>query len=301
MKGPTVNVMFSFFPYSGNGGISCEHPSIRKWFADTLVKCKNDSRIDKVHSVDFCDTPVTMVRNNAVQTARKLGADLLVMCDSDQFPDLYVGKDPLARPFWDSSFDFTYQRILNHKLTVVGAPYCGPPNVENVYVFRWANYQTDSPDADHRLEAYTREEAAQRGGIEEVAALPTGLILFDLRVFDLLEPPYFYYEWRDKFEAEKVSTEDVTATRDIALAGEHKHGYSPIHCNWDAWAGHMKPKCVGKPRILTIDAIGDKYRQAMHVGARDNEQMREVDFASRGEAGPLALAAGNGQVLRQGV
>jgi hypothetical protein len=291
MKTPQVDILFAFFPYGGNGGISSEHPSIRRWFADTLAKCKLDPRIGKVHAMDFCDTPITMTRNAAVQAAKRLGCDFLVMTDSDQWPDVHLGQDHTARPWWDTSFEFAYQRLVQGKLTVVGAPYCGPPPVENVYVFRWANYQSDHPGVDHRLEAFTREEAAQRAGIEEVAALPTGLILFDLRCFEMVGPPYFYYEYRDAYEAEKVSTEDVTATRDIALFGQDKFGYSPIHCNWDAWAGHMKPKCVGKPQVLTIEAIGDKYRRAMEKPAHEGERMMELDFAGAGDF-PRAFSAG---------
>ncbi|MEK0126623.1 hypothetical protein, partial [Bordetella pertussis] len=89
---------------------------------------------------------------------------------------------------------------------------------------------------------YSRAEASQFTGIGEVAALPTGLIMYDMRIFDMLEPkdenskPWFYYEWADKYQSEKASTEDVSATRDMSLVGQQVLGYSPVFCAWDSWA-----------------------------------------------------------------
>jgi hypothetical protein len=124
---------------------------------------------------------------------------------------------------------------------------------------------------------YTRERAAQMGGIAPAAALPTGLIMFDMKCFDILKHPYFYYEYKDSTESEKASTEDVTLTRDMALLHQMKLGYSPIFCNWDAWAGHMKPKCVDKPRIITVETIGKKYVDAIQSGQRGDEKLVEVN------------------------
>lgn len=266
MQPRKLSVAFAFFPYGGNGGISNEHPSIRNWFARTLALAGKDERIHEVNSKEYSDTPITMTRNAAVYDARKAGADVLVMCDSDQYPDYELERgEPGARPFWESSFDFLYRRY-DRGPVVIGAPYCGPPPHENVYVFRWANRQSEHPGADLRLEQYPREEAAGRTGIEEVAALPTGLIMFDLRVFNHLPRPWFYYEWTDEFQREKASTEDVTCTRDIAVWGQIKLGYSPIFANWDAWAGHVKPKCVGKPQVLTTSSVGKQFLQAALCG-----------------------------------
>jgi hypothetical protein len=273
-----VDVFFAFFSYAGNGGIACEHPSIRNWWGQTLLKIKSDERIGDIFSKEYTDTPITMTRNAAVRDARRAKADFLIMVDSDQDLDAeYLNGDPFARPFWDTSFAFAYQRRQMDMVTVVGAPYCGPPPVENVYVFRWATQQSDHPNADVKIEAYAREEAALMGGISEVAALPTGLILFDMKAFELVKPPYFYYEYTDIEETEKASTEDVTATRDISLAGQARFGYSPVYCNWDAWAGHWKPKNVRKPRLITIDQVGEKYRQAVLRGRSSREQMVIVD------------------------
>lgn len=279
-----VNVFFAFFPYGGNGGISSEHPSIRTWFARTVQACQRDERVGQIFDRDFSDTPITMTRNAAVREAKMVGADFLVMCDSDQHPDRHLGL-PGARPFWESSFEFAYERRRKDLVTIVGAPYCGPPPTENVYVFRWSRWETDSATPDFRLEQYGREETVALSGIRECAALPTGLILFDLNAFDLVKPPYFYYEYTDEYETEKASTEDVTATRDLSIVCQERHGYSPVFCNWDAWAGHWKPKCVERPRLVTVDMINDKYRDAVLSKRDSRDRLADV------EPGPLLKAA----------
>ena len=295
-----LDIFFAFFSYSGNGGFSSCHPSLRGWFADTMLKCKSDERIGEILDKDFSDTPITMTRNAAVQMAKKAKADVLVMIDSDQYPDRELAEgDPLAKPFWDTSFDFLYKRRIEGKVTVIAAPYCGPPPHNNVYVFRWANWNNYSPDQNIRIEQYTREEAAHRAGIEDVAALPTGLSMFDMRAFDLIDHPYFYYEYKGDGElcnhcgqrkpgpqAEKNSTEDVTVTRDISLHGQEKLGYSPIFVNWDAWAGHWKPLCVDKPKPLTIDNVGAKYKRAFESGIRGNSRLVILEPGRQAEKQP---------------
>lgn len=283
MQPAKINVAFSFFPYGGNGGTSQETPAIRNWFARTYLAAKSDPRVGEIFNRDYSDTPITMTRNAAVYDAKMAGADILVMCDSDQHPDVMLGSEPGAVRFWDSSFDFYYKRRMLGKYTVIGAPYCGPPPYENVYVFRWASWETGTPQPNCRIEQYCREEAAARSGFEEVAALPTGLILFDLRCFALLgdelgliQPPWFQYEYADKYQMKKDSTEDVTATRDISMSCQTRLGYNPMFCNWDSWAGHYKPKCVIKPCVIKVDAVGEKYRHAVLLGQKAMERMVQV-------------------------
>ena len=260
------SVGFCTFSYGGNGGISSEVPDIREWMVPLVSEISKDERIDQVRLWNLADTPITMTRNRAVLMARQYGVDVLVMVDSDMRPDSALTA-PGAKPFFQSSFDFLVAHY--HKGPVcIGAPYCGPPPQECVYVFRWQNLQSDNPNPDFQLEMYDRHTAVKMSGIQECAALPTGLIMYDMRVFDLTEPkesgdkPWFYYEWKDKYAAEKASTEDVTQTRDISLAGSTALGYNPVFCNWDAWAGHWKPKCVNRPVVLDAKGVGDKLRQA---------------------------------------
>lgn len=263
------NVGICTFSYGGNGGISSEVPDVREWMIPLVTNASNDARIGSIRVWNLSDTPITVTRNRAVLQAREHGVDVLLMVDSDMKPDMLVGQ-PGAQPFFNSSFDF----LVNHYAKgpcVIGAPYCGPPPVECVYVFRWQSMQSMHPNPDFQLEMYDRHTAVKLAGIQECAALPTGLIMYDMRAFELTEPktdedkPWFYYEYKDKFQAEKASTEDVTMTRDLSLVGAQKLGYNPVYCNWDAWAGHWKPKCVGKPQFIGAAHVAQKMRQSFEA------------------------------------
>jgi hypothetical protein len=252
------------FSYGGNGGISSEVPDIREWMVPMVSEASKDPRIQDIRIWNLADTPITMTRNRCVLMARDYGCDVLVMVDSDMKPDMLVNAEG-AKPFFQSSFDFLVDHYAKGPV-VIGAPYCGPPPTECVYVFRWQNQQNENPNPDFQLEMYDRHTAIKMAGIQECAALPTGLIMYDMRAFGLTEPrsesdkPWFYYEWSDMYAAQKASTEDVTMTRDLSLVGTQRLGYSPVFCNWDAWAGHWKPKCVGKPQVIDAKGVSEKLR-----------------------------------------
>lgn len=266
------SVMFVRFPF-----MRMDAPEVTDWMVETVVKCKLDPRVSNIPHLWINDTPITMGRNKAVEAAKAAKADFLVMIDNDMKPDAYLSTnpnnlevDPNAKPFWDSTWDFMLKHY-EHGPCMVGAPYCGPPPYENVYVFRWANYQTGHPNADIHIEQYTREESVIRTGFEEVACLPTGLVVIDMRVFDnpLVTPPYFTYEWTDKYEMKKASTEDCVFTRDLNIAN------IPLYVNWDAWAGHWKMKCVGRPKPLYREQIHKKFIQAVEGVSRE-KRLRQV-------------------------
>jgi hypothetical protein len=268
------------FSYGGNGGISSEVPDIREWMIPTVLEAYKDERIGGIRIWNLSDTPITMTRNRAVIMARDYGVDVLVMVDSDMKPDILVGQ-PGSQPFFKSSFDF----LVNHYAkgpVCIGAPYCGPPPMENVYVFRWNNWASENPNPDFQLEMYDRHTAVKLAGIQECAALPTGLIMYDMRCFSLTEPktesdkPWFYYEWKDKYHADKASTEDVTQTRDLSLVGAQKLGYNPVFCNWDAWAGHWKPKCVSKPQVISASGISEKLKGWWEAKVDPNTRLVDI-------------------------
>lgn len=141
----------------------------------------------------------------------------------------------------------------------------------------------------------SREEAASYTGIMPVPCLPTGVIMFDMEVFEITDPkheykrlreqglshsyasaltkPWFYYEWPDIYAADKASTEDVTCTRDIGYGVMNAKGYHPLFCNFDAWAGHMKPELVGKPRPLSYESVNEKYRTVAIEGKRLDQRL----------------------------
>lgn len=248
MKQQQFKVMLCRFP----GGNS-EHPSEVDWILNTTLACYADPRIEALHHWHLNDTPVTMSRNRAIKEAIRNQIDICLMVDSDMGPDMI---DP-SKAFWSRALDFIIKRY-HEAPTIIAAPYCGPPPHENVYIFRWRKYQSDHPNPDYKLDQFTREEAAERTGIEAVAALPTGLIAIDMRVFTGFEaggkklklaPPYFYYEWKDPEQTEKASTEDVTFTRDVHLL-YGAHGLETVFVDWDTWGVHYKTKPVGKPQLL---------------------------------------------------
>lgn len=270
-----VSIMFGRFPFQGQ-----EHPDVTDWLIQTACKMCKDQRIERLVQRRKDDTPITMSRNWMVEQAQREKVDYLLMVDSDMSPDIAV---PGAKPFWDTTFEFMLRK---NTPCVVGSPYCGPPPLENLYVFQWSNWQNDNPNPDYRLEQFTREQAAQMAGITRVGALPTGLIMIDMRVFDKLKPPYFYYEFSDAKQHTKASTEDVTFTRDLNLLG------IPQYCNWDSWSGHWKRKRVDKPKLVYVEHIQEKYRQAILADHRVNERMIELN----GEGDENEFATNNRQL-----
>ena len=264
-------VMIARFPF-----LASEHPDVTEWFAETVMKAKADPRISEVITRSYNDTPITMTRNLALKDALDNGVDFVTMVDSDMKPDAYLasnpnklGTMPRAKPFWESSLSF----MLDHRQaglgpSMVAAPYGGPPPFENVYVFQWINIQSDHPEPDGKLEAISREEAARWTGILEVGALPTGLCMIDTGALSRLPPPWFEYEYADPpFNTRKATTEDVFFTRNMSLAG------MPVYCNWDAWAGHWKRKCVGVPRVLTVESVRERFRETIVSGRRAADQL----------------------------
>jgi hypothetical protein len=296
------------YSYGGNGGTRSEAKDLSDWLRGLDRKLISDPRISDVVYEDRADTPIPMVRNRTVMRARELGCDLVLMLDSDMKPDVELGRDPDAKPFWDTSFNFL-DSMYETMPVVVGAPYCGGGGdiggIENVFVFRWHNCVSEGrSEVDMQLEPYTRVEATMLSGILPVAALPTGCILYDVRIFDLVDPSrryhellnlgltsseaaratehWFDYEWTDEFAAQKGSTEDVKNTRDLSLAGIQVYGSNPVFCNWDAWAGHWKPKLVGKPRLLTTDAVSNTLAAVVQRGNESGMKIKRVDFRNRG-------------------
>ncbi len=239
----------------GDGSYRKETARWLMWLARTYA---NDPQIELMKPIEVQDTPADMVRNRIARQAQVDGADLLLMIDSDMDPDYYwaVERSPEARPFVPSSLEFL---LAIDRPAVIAAPYCGPPPNEFVFVFEW-KWGEVSPNFDGRIQMYDRTAASMMRGIHQVAALPTGLMLIDMRVFSLLPPAWFYYEYTDQYRTHKASTEDVTFSRDCALSR------IPIYCNWDAWARHMKVKGVPRPRQMTVDIVHERIRQGVIAG-----------------------------------
>lgn len=268
----SFRVMLCRFP-----GGNCEHPSEVDWVINTTLKCYADRRVEQLEHWHLNDTPVTMSRNRAIAHAIQQRIDIVLMVDSDMGPDMI---DP-GQAFWGNALNFMISRWQNAP-TIIAAPYCGPPPHENIYIFRWRNFQSDHPNPDYKLDQFTREEAAERRGVEAVAALPTGVIAIDMRVFTGFEigeqvvklpAPWFYYEFMDPpYNTEKASTEDVTFTRDVSLLFG-AYGLDTVFVDWDCWAVHFKTKMVGKPQKIEPNNLARLFREQSMNGRQPRPEL----------------------------
>ncbi len=270
---PVYNVAIARFPGDG-----WEHHACTDWLVTTVLAMKQDPRIGRIYRPKYVgQTPITCSRNKAVIDARMKGCAYLLMVDSDMHPDLY--EQAGAPRFWDTAWEFMMKRrekeIEFHgergpkalPPATIAAPYCGPPPEEFPFVFQMTNRESDNPNPDIKLEMISRPLASMMHGIQQMDALPTGLILYDIRVFEILPPPWFRYEYSDQTESVKVTTEDVYQTRNASFLG------LPQFCAFDCWAGHAKGKLVGKPKILTRDQIHESFRESVLRGADRGDEI----------------------------
>lgn len=303
----TVDIFVASFAYGGNGGVSMQLPILGDWWAKTYHEMMSDDRIGRLKKQTFADTPITMTRNEAVKIAEQEGFDFILMLDSDNHPDLYLGRSVHAKPFWKSSFDFAYERLLAGLPTAIFAPYCGPPphpvggGEEVIYAFDWEQYESDDAHSGFHLRMPSRTDAARRVGIHPAGAGPTGVILYSLTAQKLIGHPKYKYEWSDKTESQKDTTEDCYNTREISLAGWLKHKTDVLFCNWDAWAGHHKPKVVGKPVVTTIDSISEHFKQAVKDNVQSGERIMRVDFTKNAEEPARPSRAASNGIAKNGV
>lgn len=284
----SISVVVARFPQE-----RFEHVDVTDYLIGLAHDLATDPLVAEVYWWKTSDTPVTMCRNRAAEFALEKNADLLLMVDNDMSPDRELKEgDPNAKPFWETSLKFWLERRRSGKgPCIVGAPYCASPPHEQPLVCRWRTQLNDHPDPEFQMKLYTREESLYETGITRVAGLPTGLMLTDVDAFRSLPHPYFYYEWADQKMVEKQGTEDITFTRDCDFAGV------PLYCNWDAWAGHWKLKCVRKPRPLPIGAVPWKLREAL---VADEAVRAEIGKRSRLAASTPSLSAVPGDALRTG-
>lgn len=206
--------------------------------------------------------PTDRCRNFVVKSAKANDFDFCLMLDDDMKFDAQLGHDADAVPFLPSSLDFALSQPTP---IFVGAPYCSSPPTQEVVVMKHREYSPDCMGGmGKKLDKYTRDEAAVATGIERVAALPTGCLLMDLRAFDVLPPPWFYYEYVDPpYNTALASTEDVVLTRNADWLGISQW------VNWNSWAHHLdKDYEVCKPRICPVDAVPKAIWEAYKAGAK---------------------------------
>ena len=209
--------------------------------------------------------PTDVVRNKILKDAKDQGYDYCLMVDDDMCPDLLLGE-PGTEAFLPTALSFA----LNHgSPCVVAAPYCSAPPWQEVLVMMDRQTVPDSPDAGGTaLSKYTRDEAAMMSGIQRVAALPTGCMLIDTRVCNILPHPWFSYEYADDHHTKLDSTEDIVFSRNLNWLSV------PQFCHWSAWAGHDKKYLTGKPQRSPIDRVPDSIYKAWLAGWRPEHKPR---------------------------
>lgn len=236
---------------------NAEAPSVGDWLINTTLWMQTEPRVADFRFAAIDDTPTSMVRNKMAKIAMEWGADLLLFVDSDMQPDYLIGQDghANAKPFLPTAFDHWWKHAGP---CITSAPYCCGGKHEDPLVFRWSTPSSPPLLSDVRVTRFSREETDTLTGITRANALPTGLMLIDMRVFKFLPTPWFYYEYTDDTYSEKASTEDITFSRDACL-----HGV-PLYCTWDCWAGHWKRKLVGKPSLPNALSLPAHFRNACY-------------------------------------
>ncbi len=244
---PKVRLLVVRFSYDGN-----ERVEIGQWIARNAPILATHPRVESVFWSCPIGYPITCQRNAAMDAAIRNNCHFVLMLDTDMIFDIHakdggmdyahLPKHDDQRPFMPAALDFA----LEHPgPCVIAAPYCSGPPKERVLVHRFSEFEQESANAPAegiQLESFSREEAATKTGYEMVAALPTGLMLIDMRVTQVLRPPYFHYEYNGDNETALIGTEDVVFSRNLYYLGV------PQYCDFSAWSAHVKPKIVGRPR-----------------------------------------------------
>lgn len=250
-----VRILMHAFTYSGQLS-----GHLYGWSIGAPWGVQNHPRVESVVGSWSQGYPISRLRNAVVMGACQQGYDFLLMLDSDQAPDLLVGNDPKAKPFLPTAIDFM---LAHDGPCFVGAPYCAGPPDQSVVVMREREYAPGMIGGEgKKIDKYTREEAAAMTGVTEVAGLPTGCLMLDLRAFARIAPPWFDYEYVDPpYNTRLASTEDIFLTRNARWLG------IPLYCAWDCWAGHAdKTFLVGKPKPLPLDEVPQAVWRGFQAG-----------------------------------
>jgi hypothetical protein len=254
-----VNILVNVFTYAKMVG------------ADVFNYCcavgpalQHHKRVEGVQVSYTQGYPTDRVRNAACAQAKRDGFHFLLMLDDDQVPDLLFNRDPEAQEFLPTALDFA---LAHDGPCLVGAPYCSSPPSQDVVVMKNREYAPDHPSCTGvKIDKFTRDEAAVLSGIQRVAALPTGCLLIDIRVLDILPPPWFSYEYDDPpYNTKLASTEDIVFTRNCDWLG------IPNYCAWSSWAGHQKSYLTGKPTASPVIDVPASIYKAWSNGWRPKQ------------------------------
>lgn len=225
------------------------------WLAGANLHLHTRADIGQVYIAPVDRAPVAAARNEAALTSLKCGADLLVMVDHDVAPaDDWL---PAVLSEYHTAIS------LGRPAGVWAAPAICSDGRSNVAV--WTSppeAQFEGVDFDEAAEVQQLElwrlgaaESALLTGIQEVAAVGTGAIVIDTRIFRHLAPPWFAVEYTDEYEIAVGTGEDIYFTRACSEDG------LPVSVMWDHWAKHRRASVLDKVRGVSPMSIPTRYRE----------------------------------------
>lgn len=216
-------------------GFQTECPDIGTWMGDWGIRLRVHPDVDSVDSFNVSNVRIGMCRNKCVEHARQVGSTHILWIDPDMAIDRYVQRDHedrvfgRAKPWWDTAWDF----VKKHPFAVAAAPYAGKLPERPIHVFV-------KNEAD-QLVRVRHEDVKMLTGWTQVAAIGSGLMLTDIRIFDRLEQPYFKDTFTDRTETQLHHSQDIFFSARCELA------QIPIYINWDCPCGHWQPTVVEMP------------------------------------------------------
>lgn len=207
----------------------------------TIFKMKKDPRIDRLYPIYMTGSfPISMLRNRAVSNAINQKCDYILMIDNDMAPDL-PDEEHGGKPFWETAWEFMMHRremeeYADYPPCAVAAPYLCDAEGE-FYSTDWGTTDPERRTIEDVV-PIEKADALSRTGIGPVATTQTGLILYDMRSFLDICPPWFTFYWQDTCQFYMRASEDHYQTWKSNVSG------FPVYVAWDCWSGHVKTRYV---------------------------------------------------------
>lgn len=201
-------------------GWQLEAPTVGTWLFMLGAKLRDYPEIKAILGGHYCQPRIHLSRNWLVRDARQDGATHLLMVDPDMWPDRYA--DQTGKFFFTEAWKFA----LEHPGCVYAAPYCGRPPEMPIHVF--------GVNRENKMVRLQRDQARQMRGWHQVAAVGTGLMLIDMKIFDRLQTPYFADVYHDETQSELKNSQDIWFAQQCSKAGV------PIFVNFDTPAAHQQ-------------------------------------------------------------
>lgn len=222
----------------------------------------------KFMDMKACGFPIDIARSKLCTDALAREADFLLMVDDDMTPDCHLGVYDWAKPFMPTSMQY----MMDHSdCALVGAPAIVPAMGYRANAF----FPSESAN---RIVLSNRAFSAERRGIEPVFSIGSGMILIQVECLKKMQQPWFIFIGDDETNTQIVQGEDVR----FGLAAREVGYY--VACNWDAWAGHNKLVCYGKPGFDHIQ----KHRDLID-GTSEEAGVREKAIPVHANCEPVTI------------